>query len=104
MAIKIDIQLEVQQLTSTSAMIKWRFFASHEKQYIDGAQIRYKIKINIDNHYQNYYWYKQIRSTHNVKTYSHFNFADTLSFKTVVPPLVFLERLHLFIEIQISFY
>ena len=37
---KIDIQLEVKHITSTSAMIKWRFFASHEKQYIDGAQIR----------------------------------------------------------------
>ena len=37
---KIDIQLQVQEITSTSAMIKWRFFASHEKQYIDGAQIR----------------------------------------------------------------
>ena len=44
---KIDIQLEVKDITSTSAMIKWRFFASHEKQYIDGARIRYVYFITI---------------------------------------------------------
>ena len=55
MPIKIDIQLEVQDITSTSAMIKWRFFASHEKQYIDGAQIRYHSFITILRSYEEHY-------------------------------------------------
>ena len=38
---RIDIELTVKDVKSTSALANWRFFSTEEKQYIDGVQIRF---------------------------------------------------------------
>jgi len=37
---RIDVNLTVENVESTSAFLSWRFFSLEEKQFLDGVQIR----------------------------------------------------------------